>query len=227
MVGGVGLLILAWAGQSSLGYGGAVLGAYGFAAGVAYAVNKASKSYKGAFNAHTSNAIGNASFQFNGFFDDLDSFASYRQTENLIEGGLPYDQNNNVSSGGSIGNLNKKNRSPVKHLDVEKYYRNNFRKEFSKLTDPDLIDNQTRTYIELAMENEIYQLQQTKYGYRTKKRKKKQQARMESAIQESATRLYANLTKALSKYSVLVRDMEELPELNVTTHTRGGVYANN
>ena len=124
-------------------------------------------------------------------------------------------------------NTNQKKlfRGSAQVLNVAKYSSKYFRKEFVKLKDPDLVDSRIQSQIERVISNELYQLQQKRYSYRTDKRKKKQQQRMERDIKQSATRVYANLAKTISKYSVLVQDIEQLPDLGAGNLNRGGVYA--
>lgn len=117
----------------------------------------------------------------------------------------------------------KVTKKPKQYHNVGKYARRAFSKNFSKLTSKSFINSQTRSYIELRIEQEIYSLQKhRKYGYRDKKRKRKEKKRMERDINSSVSRLYAQLTSALSKYAVLVNDLGRIPNAGQSS---GGIYA--
>lgn len=118
-------------------------------------------------------------------------------------------------------------RKPRRYLSVRNYAAAFFREEFAKLKDPDFVDNQTRSYIEWRIELELNALQTKRYGYRTKEQKKRKKAEMLGDIERSAKRLYTSLTNTLSKYSVLIQDLDKLPDFNSGNLNRRGVYTNN
>lgn len=110
-------------------------------------------------------------------------------------------------------------------LDVRGYAQGFFSKEFSKLRDPDLFNEQTRSQIEWAIELELRSLQQKRYWYWSEKRAQRVKAEMMGDVAQSAKRLYARLADELSKYSVLIEDLDKLPEFNSGNLNRRGVYA--
>jgi len=118
----------------------------------------------------------------------------------------------------------------MRYLNVGSYASSHFRREFAKLKDPYFFDTQIQSYIESRVQSELFRLQQKRYGYNRnadnyKKQKRRAKDRMMGDISQSSKSLYASLTKALSKYSVLVRDMDKLPGFNSGNINRSGVYA--
>ena len=87
------------------------------------------------------------------------------------------------------------------------------------------MDKQTRSYIEMRINNELWSLKSKEYGYRDKEEKKDARAQRAKDTTASVNRLYANLTKSLSKYSVLVQSLDKLPDFNSGNLNRRGVYA--
>ncbi len=125
-----------------------------------------------------------------------------------------------------IMNPNPEARAPAEYLDVRGYAQRHYRREFAKLTDPGFVDRYTRSYIEYRIEMEMRVLEKKRYGYRTRQQEKRAKAQLNRAIAGSSKRLYASLTAALSKYSVLIRDLQDLPDFNSGNVNRSGVYAN-
>lgn len=120
-----------------------------------------------------------------------------------------------------------KPRLPKKYLSVRGVASSYFHEEFKRILDPTFLDDGTRSLIEYAVEAEIAQLATKRYGYRTKKEKMRVVERRARDIAASAAGLYAQLTAALSKHEVVVRDMAELPRFSNGGVRRQGIYAGN
>jgi len=118
-----------------------------------------------------------------------------------------------------------KKRPPKEYLSVGAHASRYYRKEFAKLRDPDLLNKQTRSYIERRVASEINTLQRKRYSYRSTKEEEKKRAQMRSDIRNSGRGFYANLTKTLSNYAVLVGDLNKMPNFNSSNINRRGVYA--
>jgi len=56
-------------------------------------------------------------------------------------------------------------------------------------------------------------LQNNRYGYRDNDDKQRMKEKRARDVSRSAKKLYAQLTSALSKHSVIVRDISSLPKL--------------
>lgn len=123
-------------------------------------------------------------------------------------------------------NQSEASRPPKQYLDVAHYAGRYFSREFAKLKDPNFANSQTRSYIEYRIQREMSNLQTKRYGYRTSEQKDRARAYLNTAIRQSAKRLYAGLTRELSKYHVLIRDLDQLPDFNSGNVNRRGVYAN-
>jgi len=117
-------------------------------------------------------------------------------------------------------------RPPKKYFNVRSKASGFYSSEFAKLKDPDILDRRTRSYIEWQTQLQLNSLQNKRYGYRTKDQKQRVEAEMMNDIQQSANRFYARLTSALSKYAVLIEDLDKLPNFNSGNLNRRGVYAN-
>ncbi len=115
--------------------------------------------------------------------------------------------------------------APTQYLDVISTASTAYREEFAKLQDPAFFDHQTRSYIEMRIYSEISELSKKRYGYTTDKRRKHLMSRLNESINRSMGRLYSTLTNELSKYSVLVKDLSQLPDYNSRNINRRGVYA--
>jgi hypothetical protein len=75
------------------------------------------------------------------------------------------------------------------------------------------------------MQYQIAQLQTNRYGYETAEEKKRAQKRRALDVQRSIGQLYSQLTSALSKHAVIIRDLSALPIGATGGITMTGVYA--
>ncbi|MBU1737106.1 MAG: chitobiase/beta-hexosaminidase C-terminal domain-containing protein [Proteobacteria bacterium] len=120
----------------------------------------------------------------------------------------------------------KKSSSPKKYLSVKSYASGYFRREFGKLLSPNFADRQTRSAIERSIDNEIMNLQTNRYGYRDKDDQKRMKEKRARDVSRASKKLYAQLTSALSKHSVIVRDISSLPKFSSGGMRQAGVYGN-
>ena len=94
-----------------------------------------------------------------------------------------------------------------------------YQREFSKLLNSSLIDNQARSYIETRIYREAAARAQSRY-------REDDKDELEMDVRRKVGSLYKNFTQTLSKYSVLVKDISEIPTFNSLNMNRRGVYAN-
>lgn len=115
---------------------------------------------------------------------------------------------------------------PRQYLSVAGSARSEFGKEYRHILAPDFLDRQTSSAVERAIQYEIAQLQRNRtYGYRTPNGKRKALERRARDVAASMGQLYAQLTTALSKHEVLVRDLSVLPQGATGGLAKTGVYA--
>jgi RHS repeat-associated protein len=115
---------------------------------------------------------------------------------------------------------------PRQYLSVSGYARGQFGQEYRHILAPDFLDNETRSVVELSIEGEISSLQRNRvYGYRTAAGRRKAEERRASDVAAAMGQLYTQLTAALSKHEVLIRDLSALPSGATGGIVRGGVYA--
>lgn len=127
---------------------------------------------------------------------------------------------------GSDNPNDNNSKTEVSYIHVGRYASRHFSQEFKKLKDPYLFSKETRSYIEYRIQSELSSLQKNRYSYTNDEDYLEEKADMMGDIRQSARHLYASLASALSKYNVLVRDLEELPTINSANINRRGVYAN-
>lgn len=133
------------------------------------------------------------------------------------------------AASGTSGGAATVTRRPKAYLSVAGYASNFYKEEFSKILDPGFLDSRTRSFVEMAVAQEISDLSTRRYGYREgdSEGKRKAKERRASDVAGSASRLYAQLVSALSKHDVIVRDMSELPRFSTGGIRKAGVYGGN
>ncbi len=77
----------------------------------------------------------------------------------------------------------------------------------------------------MMIKYEIADLQNNRYGYRTKKEKRKAMERRAEDVSCAMGQLYSQLVSALSKHAVLIRDLSLLPAGATGGVGSTGVYA--
>lgn len=181
-----------------------------------------------------------------GQYGILDFIANGKRGESNIEyqqriglkNGLSFDSDKlessskripgSTSSNSDLQSVTDKVLPPKNYLDSFGSARSSMRRDLSKLLDPAFLDSQTRSYVEQRITMEAYSFSRNRrYGYRDKDDKKKAKANMSRDIQAMTGRLYASLTQALSKYSVLIKDIDALPSFNHGANAGRGIYAGN
>jgi RHS repeat-associated protein len=128
---------------------------------------------------------------------------------------------NNSNSEGSSNSSNSGEEDIPKWLGAEQvfnYATSHYRREFRKLLNSSFIDNQARSYIETTIYREAASLSQRRYRIAD-------EDKMKTNVQRKVGSLYKNFTQTLSKYSVLVKDLSDLPSFNSLNMNRRGVYA--
>ncbi len=115
---------------------------------------------------------------------------------------------------------------PRQYLNVVGYARGEFAQEYRHILAPNFLDKQTRSRIELGIAHQIAYLQQHRtYGYRTPAGKRRAMERRARDVDAAMGQLYAQLTAALSKHEVLIRDLSQLPQGATGGIATAGVYA--
>ncbi|MEO8195466.1 MAG: RHS repeat-associated core domain-containing protein [Thermoanaerobaculia bacterium] len=112
-------------------------------------------------------------------------------------------------------------------LKVAEYAKPRFEEQYRYILADDFLDKQTRTFVELQVQSVISALSTKRYKYRDGDDEGKERARAqrEADVSGAIGALYAQLTSALSKHQVIIRDLASLPVGTAGGVARTGVYA--
>lgn len=142
-------------------------------------------------------------------------------------GTKPVNQTQLTGEGGSLPDSPQPARVERAYLSVAGFATRYINKDLKLLLDPDFLDRQTLSVVEMGIAQQVATLSQNVYSYRVGSRKSKARAKDRRArdVAAGSAALYAQLTSALSKHEVIVRDLALLPAGSTGGIAGAGVYA--
>ncbi len=126
-----------------------------------------------------------------------------------------------------MANQQRAPKRDIEELSVAGYAKAQFSEQYRFIMTDNFLDEQTLSYVEYRVSNEVARLAQKRYRYNNDSSKSYRRAKERRAqdVSNSISSLYAQLVSALSKHHVMIRDLSAMPSGATGGIVRTGVYA--